>query len=339
MLRLVAGRLVAGLVLLVLLTFATYAVFFRIPVDPTSYILPNATPEQKAQIRADLGLDEPVAEQWGRFAWRLGTEADLGTSLLGRREPVNSTLKAHLPPTLSLVLGGFVLTLLLAIPLGMLSALRPRSLLDRSVLTVAVVGVVLHPFLIGLILRAGAERTGRAPDGGYCPLRGQTQVLGELDEFGRQAAIEFCGGAADWSRHMALPWLTFAFFLLPLYVRMTRSRVLDNLALPYVLTARAKGASERRILSRHVARNAFGPLAAMVAVDVATIVTAAIYIETVFGLPGIGRLVASNLSGGSGYDLHVLVGVVVLVTIAITIANLLSDVLMRALDPRIRSGS
>lgn len=333
MLRLLAGRLIAGLVLLLLLTFATYAVFFRIPVDPTIYIAPDATPEQKAQIRADLGLDEPLAEQWGRFAWRLGTRADLGTSLFGERRPVNSILKEYLPPTLSLALGGFVITLLLAVPLGMLSALRPRSLLDRGVLTIAVVGVVLHPFLIGLLLRAGAERTGIAPDGGYCALRGETQLFLGIGE------ISTCGGAADWLEHMWLPWLTFAFFLLPLYVRMTRGRILDNLSLPYVQTARAKGASERRILGRHVARNALGPLAAMVAVDVATIVTAAIYIETIFGLPGIGRLVASYLSGSGGYDLHVLVGVVVLVTIAITVANLLSDVVVRMLDPRIRAGS
>lgn len=138
---------------------------------------------------------------------------------------------------------------------------------------------------------------------------------------------------------MALPWLTLALFFLPLYTRMVRARFLDNLDELYVRTARAKGASERRILTRHVGRNAFGPMAAMLAVDVATVVTAAIYIETVFGLPGIGRLVAWNLSGSSGYDLHVLVGVVVLVTIAITFANLFSDLVVRALDPRIRAGS
>jgi len=330
--RLVAGRVVAGIVLTLLLTLLTYVVFFRIPVDPVSYILNEPTPEQRAELRQQLGLDEPLLNQWGRFAWRLGTEGDLGTSLLGGA-PVNSILRGSLPATVSLVLGGFVLTLLLAFPLGMLSALRAGSLLDRGIFGFTVIAMVLHPFLVGLVLRSGAERLEIAPGGGYCPLRGQTQ------EFGPSGATGFCGGLADWSHHMALPWLTFALFFLPLYTRMVRARFLDDLDQLYVRTARAKGASERRVLLGHVSRNALGPLTAMIAVDVATVVTAAIYIETIFGLPGIGRLVASNLTGARGYDLHVLVGVVVLVTIAITAANLFSDLTLRRLDPRVRAAS
>jgi peptide/nickel transport system permease protein len=337
MLRLVAGRIVAGILLTLLLTLATYAVFFRVPVDPAIYASPEGTQEERAAIRQELGLEEPLLEQWGQFAWRLGTEADLGTSLLDAPDaeapaPVRSILADALPPTLSLVLGGFVLTLLLAVPLGMLAALRPRSLLDRSVLAVAVLGVVLHPFIVGLLLHALADRTGIVRGGGYCPIRGEA-----IDIVG-PGQVGACGGAADWVSRMWLPWVTFAVFFLPLYTRMSRARFLDNLDQLYVRTARAKGASERRILFRHVSRNALGPIAAMLAVDVATVVTAAIYIETVFGLPGVGRLVATNLGGSAGYDLHVLVGVVVLVTFTITAANLFSDLTLRALDPRVRTG-
>lgn len=333
MLRLVAGRLIGGVLLILLLTLITYVVFFRVPVDPVIYIAPEATGDQRTEIRRLLGLDEPLVEQWGRFVWRLGTDADLGTALIGGR-PVNSYLKSALPPTVSLVLGGFALTLLLALPLGTLAALRPRSVLDRSVLAFAVLGIVLHPFVVGLLLREVlADRFGLAPASGYCPLRGSIEVFTPFE-----STSSSCGGFADWAHHMWLPWLTFAIFFLPLYTRMVRARALDNLRQTYVVTARAKGASETRVVTRHLAQNALGPVAAMLAVDIATIITAAIYVETVFGLPGIGRLVVANLSGNQGYDLHVLLGVVVVVAIAITIVNLLADVTVRALDPRVRVG-
>lgn len=330
MIRIVLGRVLGGLLLVVLLTLATYVVFFRIPVDPVIYINPDATREERAQIRDALGLDDPVLEQWGRFAWRLGTEADLGETIL-TQTPVSEILKEALPPTIFLVLGGFALMLALAIPLGMLSAIRAGSLLDRAVFGFTVLGVVLHPFVVGLVLRdVFSDRWDVAPAGGYCPLRGEAQVFTAPFQF------ENCGGLVDWASHMWLPWLTFAIFFVPLYTRMVRARVLDNLGQLYVLTARAKGASERRVVTRHVARNALGPIAAMLAVDVAIIVTAAIYVETIFGLPGIGRLVAGNLSGGTGYDISVLVGIVVLVAVSITIVNLFSDLTVRTLDPRVR---
>jgi peptide/nickel transport system permease protein len=329
-LRVVLGRLVAGLILVVVLTLLTYVVFFRVPVDPVVYISPSATEEERAAIREQLGLDQPVLEQWGRFAWHLGTDADLGTSLIGG-EPVNGILKDTVPPTLSLVLGGFALMLAVAIPLGMLSAIRPRSLLDRGVLVFTVVGVILHPFLIGLILRhVFAVRLDLAPGGGYCPLRGEFEILTGPGQ------STSCGGVVDWLSHMWMPWVTFALFFLPLYTRLVRAHMLDNLGQLYVVTARAKGATERRIVTRHVARPALSPIAAMLAVDVAIVLTAAIYVEVVFGLPGMGSLVAQNLGGTFGYDLNVLVGVVVLIAIAITTVSLVSDVTVRALDPRVR---
>ena len=330
MLRLVLGRVLAGIVLVVLLTLLTYVVFFRVPVDPVIYISPDATDQERMALRDELGLDQPVLEQWGRFAWRLGTEADLGTSLIGG-VPVNGILKETLPPTLSLVLGGFVLVLLLAIPLGMLSAVRPRSLVDRAILAFTVFGIILHPFIVGILLRhVFADRLDIAPSGSYCPLRGTEETITGPGQFSS------CGGVVDWLSHMWMPWLTFALFFVPLYTRLVRAHMLDNLGQLYVLTARAKGATERRIITRHVARPALGPVAAMLAVDIAIVVTAAIYVETVFGLGGIGQLVATNLGGAQGYDLHVLVGVVVLIAIAITIVSTFADVAVRALDPRIR---
>ena len=167
MVRLVLARALGGIVLVTALTLLTYLVWWQVPVDPLSYIYPDGAPEaQKQETRQQLGLDQPVLEQWGRFTWRLATGGDLGTSLF-ERKPVNGILASALPTTLSLVLGGFVLMLALAIPLGMLSALRARSIFDRAVLAVVVLGIVLHPFVVGLLLRdVFSSKLGVAPPGG-----------------------------------------------------------------------------------------------------------------------------------------------------------------------------
>ncbi len=330
MLRYVIVRLLSGVLLMLALTLVTFVLFLRIPVDPAIYVADRPTEQERARINHELGVDRPVLVQWGKFVKRLVTEGSLGNSLFGS-VAVNSILKRSLAPTASLVAGGFALLLLLAVPLGVLSALRPQTVFDRSVFTLAILGIVLHPFVIGLILRGVvANRWHLAPDGGYCPLSAPPPA----SLFGPQP----CGGLAAWASHLWLPWITFAFFFLPLYTRMVRARVLENLGARYVLTARAKGASEWRVVSRHVSRNAAGPVIAMLAMDVGTVVTAAIYIETIFGLGGIGSLVAQNLSGSHGYDLHVLVGVVFVVAAAITVLNLLADFATLALDPRIRLG-
>lgn len=330
MLRYVVGRLLSGVLLMLALTLITFVVFLRIPVDPAIYVADRPTAEERARIDRELGVDRPVLVQWGKFVKRLVTEGSLGNSLLGGVS-INSILKRSLAPTASLVIGGFALLLLLALPLGVLSALRPQTVFDRSVVTLAILGIVLHPFVIGLILRGVvANRWHLAPDGGYCPLSAPPPVA----PLGPQP----CGGPVAWASHLWLPWITFAFFFLPLYTRMVRARVLENLGARYVLTARAKGASEWRVVSRHVSRNAAGPVITMLAIDIGTVVTAAIYIETIFGIGGIGALVAANLSGSHGYDLHVMVGVVFVVSAAITVLSLLADFATLALDPRIRVG-
>jgi peptide/nickel transport system permease protein len=334
MLRYVVSRLCSGVLLMLALTLVTFVVFLRIPIDPAPWIAGHqVTPEERAQIHHDLGLDRPALVQWAKFVERIVTEGSLGESLMKQEGiHVNDIVGTALGRTASLVAGGFALVLLLSIPLGVLSALRPHTLFDRSVVTVAILGIVLHPFVVGLALRALlARRWHLAPDGGYCPLHAPAPPP---DSF----ATAGCGGLADWAGHLWLPWITFAFFFLPLYTRMIRARVLENLGARYVLTARAKGASEWRVVSRHVSRNVAGPVLAMLAVDVGTIVTAAIYIETIFGLHGIGQLVAVNLDGGHGYDLTVILGVVFVVAAAITVLNLVADLATLALDPRIRVG-
>lgn len=339
MVRALAGRVIGGIILILLLTLMSFVVWEAIPRSANLTLsLPTSwTEEQKAAAVQRLGLERPLYEQWGDYVWGVGTRADFGETISlfeGGGFPVRPILLDAVPPTLSLALGGFVLALLLAIPLGLLSAIRRRTLLDRGILVFSVLGIALHPFIVGLLLaKVFGDKLGLAPEGGYCPLRGEAEFQRAREEF------TTCGGFVDWATHLWLPWLTFGLFFIPIYTRIVRTRLVETLGEQYVLTARAKGASEGRILRRHVLRTAFTPLAAMVAVDVGTMVAAAIYVETVFSINGIGLLVVQNLSGTFGFDRNMVVGVVVFVAIGITIANMLSDITLRALDPRLRSGA
>jgi peptide/nickel transport system permease protein len=322
----VVRRLLSGLGLVLLLTFLTYLVFEVIPVDPACLRVacgPN-THSTDADLRAadhGLGVDRPLVFQYGRFLWRFLRHGSFGTTWIGEAS-VNSTIGAALPITGSIVLGGVVLLLLLAVPLGCVAALRPRSAADRGVLAFGIIGIAIHPFVLAYVLgRIFAPDIG-LPSGGYCALTSTSPG---------------CSGPVDWADHLLLPWICFALFFLPLYVRMIRVRLLETLGEPYVTTARAKGATERRVVLGHVLRNAIGPVLPMAAADAGTALTAAIYIEVVFGMPGLGRLAVTALGGESGgYDRPLVVGIVCTVAAFVVLLSVASDIGTAWLDPRVR---
>src|SRR4051794_12130740 len=312
--------------MLLALTLVTYVVFYTIPVHPGCLVVQCGGPgtSTPAQLKAAdhlIGADRPVVVQYGDFVWQFVRHGTLGRTFQGD-VPVTTLLKESLPVTASLVLGGAVLLLLIALPLAVIAALRPRSLLDRGILVISLFGIAFHPFVVGLILRnVFATRLGFVPDAGYCPLRGG----------------DGCSGVRPWASHLLLPWLTFALFFLPFYVRILRSRIIEAIGEPHVLVARAKGASEARIIRSHLLRGALPPVVAMLAMDIGGAVTAAIYIETIFAMNGVGLLALGTLSGNAGgYDLPTVVGIVVTVAAAIVVLNLFADIVSAALDPRIR---
>src|SRR5512146_1509961 len=327
-------RLGSGVLLILALTLVTYVVFFTIPANPTCLAVDcgpgnRTTPEQLAVARHQLGLDRPVLVQYGHFLWNLVRHGSFGESFT-QRYTIGSALADALPATASIVLGGALLLVLLALPLGAISALRANGLVDRGVLAVSLVGIALHPFVVGLLLKkVFAQGLGIAPFAGYCPLRGRAAV-GSFNQ------TTVCGGVLDWAYHLYLPWVVFALFFLPLYTRMFRARMLQTVGETYVRTARAKGASETRVLVRHVFRNAALPIVPMLAMDVGTAVTTAIYVETIFGIGGIGAFAVQALSGNDGgYDLPAVVGIVFVVACAVVVLNFLADVALVGLDPRI----
>jgi peptide/nickel transport system permease protein len=329
-------RLLWALVLFVAVTVVTYVIFYVIPANPAALVAgKSATPEDIERAERFLGTDRPVYVQYLRFLNRLSPlgrhevepgvfegfglkEPSLGTSFATRQD-VNDVVARAAPVTASLVLGGAVLWLLIALPLGILSALRPRSLLDRVGMLFVLVGISAHPVWIGLILAyVFGYRLDLFPITGYCDL-----VRPDTD----------CGGPADWAHHLVLPWLTFALLFAATYTRMIRANTMETLTEDYVRTARAKGAPEAQVLRAHVLRNSLIVIVTLLGLDIGLALGGAIFTETVFGLPGLGQVAVQSLAT---FDLPVTQGVVVFAMLCIIVANLVVDLVYAWVDPRIR---
>jgi peptide/nickel transport system permease protein len=319
MFRYLVRRLLWAAVLFVAVTFVTYIVFFLIPANPAALAAGrSATPEKIQEVSEYLGLDRPVPIQYAKFMERLVLDGSLGTSFATRQD-VNDIVMRAAPVTASLVFGGVLLWLAIAIPVGILSALRPRSLLDRTSMVLVLIGISAHPVWIGLLLAYFfGYRLGWFPITGYCDA-----VNPSTD----------CGGPAQWAYHLVLPWATFACVFAATYTRFIRANVLETMNEDYVRTARAKGAPESRVLRRHVLRNAMLTIVTILGLDIGLAMGGAIFTETVFGLPGLGQTVVGSIAN---FDLPVTQGVVVFATLCIIVANLLVDLVYAWVDPRIR---
>jgi peptide/nickel transport system permease protein len=340
----IVRRLLSGTLLLFAITLVTFTVLRLSPSSPGCLVLPcgPGTHTTDAQLRAAehrLGADQPVPEQYARFVWRIVRHGSFGAGW--GSGSVDQAVRAALPKTISILVGGVVALLLLSIPLGVLSAIRSQTLVDRVVLTTALFGIALHPFVVGYGLKKlFADHLHLVPATGYChlmPAHGFVHFDQPILVNGEPLRVPACGGPREWAHHLLLPWLTFALFFLPLYVRMIRSQILDRLDEQYVSTARAKGASEVRVLRSHVLRPALLPLATMIGMDFGAALTAVIYLETIYSFGGIGTLILHDAGAGQAvYDLPVVAAVVFLIAAAVIVLNLLVDLLYAWLDPSIR---
>ncbi|MDX6475920.1 MAG: peptide/nickel transport system permease protein [Gaiellaceae bacterium] len=346
MLPTLVRRLLGGVLLIIALTFVTYAVANEIPQNKACIVISCNAQTTRAEMQQALhtaGFDRPVWNQYGDFLWTVVRHHSLGTSWTGQQ--LDSTIVSALPPTISLVAGGMLLTLLLALPLGAFAAVRARSVFDRGILTFSVAGLAVHPFVLAIGVQQFMAHVLGAPRGFYCPLTVHAvpkQILtpgeGVITHGG--PVIHACGGPVDWMTHMAGPWIVFALFFVPIYVRMIRTRFREALAQRYVTTARAKGAGEPRVVGKHALPIASVPLLPMVATDAGTALTVAIYIETIFGLPGLGHLAVTALSGEfflGVYDLPFIVAIVLAVGVFVVLLNAAADLASAWIDPRIRA--
>jgi peptide/nickel transport system permease protein len=320
MIRYLIRRLLWAVMLFFAVTIVAYILFFIIPSDPArQFAGKGATPETIAKAKHYLHLDEPIYQQYGRFIWRLVYHQDLGHSWYNR-ESVNRIVGDAAPVTASLVIGGAVLWMLIAVPIGVLSALRPRSLLDRGAMTFVLIGISAHPIWIGLIFAYFIGFKWHI-----------TPITNYADFFNPPPGQP--GGPVQWAYHLILPWMTFMILFAALYVRMIRANVIETLNEDYVRTARAKGAPESVVLRRHVLRNAMLPVVTMLGMDIGLALGGAIFTETVYSLPGLGH---TSVQALQNYDVPTVLGVIVFATIIIIVFNLVVDLLYAAIDPRIR---
>lgn len=323
MARFLVRRLLWAAFLFVVATLVTFLIFFVIPSNRAGHKADYAAPPQLVHhIDHVLHLDLPLYQQYWLFLWNIVRHLSLGYSFEDGAS-VRWIVAQDAPVTGSLILGGGVLWLLVSIPLGVLSALRPRSLVDRAGMLFVLVGASAPAVWIGLILAyVFGFRLGWTPIADYC------------DFFGSPSGG--CSGPGQWAYHLILPWTTMMLVFAALYVRLTRASVLETLAEDYVRTARAKGASAGRVLTRHVLRNSLLPVVTILGMDVGLAVGAALFTESVFNLPGLGQeLVTAALDD----DRPLVVGIVICTTVAVIVCNLLVDVLYAWLDPRARLGT
>jgi peptide/nickel transport system permease protein len=261
----------------------------------------------------------PLYQQYWDYLRAILFHGSLGETY--NRQDLTHVILQFLPVTAAVVIGGAIVWLAISIPLGILSALRPRSLFDRVVLAVTLVALCVHPIVIALVFSyAFGFRLGLLPIQGYC------------QAFSPPPGAA-CGGIGAWFSHLVLPCFAVAVMFAALYTRMIRVNVLEELSEEYVRTARAKGASEPRIFGRHVLRNVLLPLVTMLGMDVGLAIMAALYVEVVFGLPGLGNEAWTSIARE---DWPVLQGIVVFTGLVVIVVNLVVDLAYALLDPRVR---
>jgi peptide/nickel transport system permease protein len=315
----VIKRLAWGVVLALLITMITFFIFFILPPNQPGS---NRQGIVSGNLQSQYDLEsKSMPSQYVTFLNHV-VHGNLGTSLRYNIS-VRDQIQSALPITLSLIIGGTIMWLLIAFPIGILSALYPRSMLDKGLMAFVLIGISAHPVWLGLVFSYFfGYRLHAFPIAGYCDFA-----------YDPGNSVNQCGGPQYWAYHLVLPWFTFALLFAAFYARMIRATLLETMDEDYVRTARAKGAGEWRVLRTHVMRNALLPVVAMLSMDMVVIsLTGVIFIETVYQLPGLGTTLYQALTTN---DLPVVVGVVLVICVAVTIANLIADIVYCMIDPRL----
>src|SRR5215468_11604612 len=314
MYRYLIRRLVAVIPVLLVVITVIFLMIHLIPGDPASVMLgPNAAPAEVDKLRHAMGLDQPIYRQLLTFFART-VRGDLGDSYFLDR-PVVQAVTERLEPTLLLTFYSLIVAVLIGVPAGIASAVRPNGVLDRALMGSALVGVCVPNFWIALVLiYFVAVQWHWLPAMGYAPLS---------------------AGIGRNLRYMILPALTLGFNQSALIARITRACMLDILQMDFIRTARAKGLPERAVIQWHAFRNALIPVVTVIGVTFAILIGGAIVTEVVFNIPGLGRLL---ISGILRRDYPVVQGAVLFITATYVAINLLVDLTYALIDPRVKHG-
>jgi peptide/nickel transport system permease protein len=305
-------RLFATIVVMAVVAFVVFLLLYLTPGDPAAILAGDAaTSDDIAKIRAKLGLDDPFLQRFGNWIWRL-LHGDLGISIFTNL-PVTHLIGQRIEPTLSLTLCTLVLSVLVAVPLGVVAAARAGTWIDRLVMAFSVAGFSVPVFVLAYALIATFSiELQWLPVQGYRPIK---------------------DGLWEWARHLILPSIALGTVYIALIARMTRAAMLDVLAQDYVRTAQAKGLGPGAVLVGHALKNAAVPIATVIGIGVALLIGGAIVTETVFALPGIGRLTVDAILRR---DYPIIQGVVLIFSAAYVLINLAVDLSYMLFDPRIR---
>ncbi|MGH3567066.1 MAG: ABC transporter permease [Pseudonocardia sp.] len=331
----IVRRLVAAVILLLIVSAATFAIFFLVPrlagATPddlaSRYVGKSADPAQIHEIAVKLGFTDSIWVQYGRFVTGLvaGAEYSTGPTTVQcpapcfgysfiTQNPVLPDLLERLPVTMSLAAGAALIWVVAGVGTGVVSALRRGSGFDRAAMGVALAGVSLPIFFTGLLsLSIFSYAIGiTAPGGSYTPIE---------------------ENPLDWAYSLILPWITLAFLYAAGYARLTRAGMLDTMGEDYIRTARAKGLPERTVVIKHGLRSALTPILTIFGLDLGLLLGGAILTESTFSLPGIGKY---SVDAVVNNDLPKVLGVVLVGSIFIVLANLVVDLLYAVVDPRVR---
>jgi peptide/nickel transport system permease protein len=303
-----------------LLFVITALVFFIFDVLPTADPAQlragrNATPETVAAIRDQLNLDDPLIVRLGQYVSNLVLHLDFGTSVVNDA-PVWDQIKQAIPNTIMLVLGAAVIWFVAGVAVGMISAVRRGSFLDRASMTLALVAISAPVYWLGLV-----------------SLYLFSSDLGVVAIFPPAGTYDAAQGIFQNLSSLFLPWLVLAAAFSAVYARLLRSNLLETLSEDYIRTARAKGLKESRVIFRHGLRSAITPIITVLGLDIGILLGGAILTESVFGIPGIGRLAFDAIQRN---DIAIVQGATLFLALGVCLMSLLVDILYAFLDPRVK---
>ena len=312
MLTFVLRRLLTTIPVMIFVALFVFSLLYLAPGDPAALIAGDqATPEQIEAMRRSLGLDQPFLVRFWNWSWQV-LQGDLGTSIFSNL-PVTTLIAQRLEPTVSLMLLTVALSVLIAVPMGVLAGARQGGWIDRAVMAMAVMGFSVPVFVIGYLLAyVFSVRLNLLPVQGYTPL---------------------AEGFRPFLANLILPAVALSGVYIALIARITRTAMIDVLSQDYIRTARAKGLGTMQVLFLHALKNAAVPIVTVIGVGIALLIGGAVVTETVFAIPGIGRLVVDAILRR---DYPVIQGVILMFSLTYVLINLLIDLSYTILDPRVR---
>jgi peptide/nickel transport system permease protein len=312
MLSYILRRILSTLPVMGIVALFVFSLLYIAPGDPAAVIAGDqASPADVERIRQGLGLDRPFLVQFGSWLWNI-VHGDLGTSIF-TNQPVSAMIAQRIEPTFSLMAITLVLTILVAVPLGVVAAWKAGSWVDRTIMAFAVFAFSLPVFVVGYVLAyVFALQFEWLPVQGYTPLK---------------------AGLWPWLQNLILPALALGSVYIALIARITRASMLEVLQQDYVRTARAKGLGQRNILFVHALKNAAVPIVTVIGIGIALLIGGAVVTESVFAIPGLGRLTIDAILRR---DYPVIQGIVLLFSFLYVLVNLMVDVTYTLVDPRIR---